>query len=292
MKTINKVMEKERLADLSLIFVSLIWGSSFVIIKDTLIYLNEYFLLVVRFAIATGILGLYLLLKKINPFKRDLLKKGAILGLMLFIGLGTQTVGLKYTTTTNSAFITGLYIVLIPIFSVLLFKKYPKLWNIFAVVLATLGLFLLTFNNSLGFHFNFGDLITIIGAVAFAFQILYTDKYVKKSDPFCLTFTEFVFMTLFSSIFVILFGNISTNFDTHVMFSLIYLGVVVSFVALIIQTTAQKFTQPLKVALIFTLEPVFAGIFGFIFASEILASINLFGAVLILLGMIIAEIKK
>lgn len=163
-------MKKEHLADISLVFVSLIWGSSFIIVKDTLIYLNEYFLLFVRFAIATGILGLYLLLKKINPFKYDILKEGAILGLILFIGLGTQTIGLKYTTATNSAFITGLYIVLTPIFTVLLFKKYPKVWNIFAVILATLGLFLLTFDNALGFTFNFGDLITLLTAAAFAFH--------------------------------------------------------------------------------------------------------------------------
>ena len=119
-------MKKEHLADLSLIFVSLIWGSSFVIVKDTLIYLNEYFLLVIRFAIATGILGLYLLLKKINPFKRNVLKEGAILGLILFIALGTQTIGLKYTTATNSAFITGLYVILTPIFS----KLIEFLWSL------------------------------------------------------------------------------------------------------------------------------------------------------------------
>lgn len=285
-------MKKEHLADISLIFVSLIWGSSFVIVKDTLIYLNEYFLLVIRFAIATGILGLYLLLKKINPFKRNLLKEGAILGLILFIALGTQTIGLKYTTATNSAFITGLYVILTPIFAVLLFKKFPKVRSILAVILATLGLFLLTFNSTLGFHFNFGDLITIVAAVAFAFQILYTDKYVRKSDPFSLTFMEFGFMTLFSIIFTLLFGSISTNFQSNIIFSLIYLGVVVSFISYFTQTVAQKYTQPLKVALIFTLEPVFAGIFGFILSSEILSLINLFGAGLILLGMIIAEIKK
>jgi drug/metabolite transporter (DMT)-like permease len=131
-----------------------------------------------------------------------------------------------------------------------------------------------------------------VAAVAFAFQILYTDKYVRKSDPFSLTFMEFGFLTLFSCIFTVLFGNTSTNFGSQVMFSLIYLGVVVSFIAYFTQTAAQKYTQPLKVALIFTLEPVFAGIFGFIFSSEILSLINLFGTGLILLGMIIAVIKK
>lgn len=103
---------------------------------------------------------------------------------------------------------------------------------------------------------------------------------------------EFGFMTLFSIIFTILFGNISINLESRVMFSLIYLGVFVSFISYFAQIVAQKFTQPLKVALIFTLEPIFAGIFGFIIASEILSSINLIGAGLILFGMVISEIKK
>ena len=289
---INKLMEKERLADLSLIIVSLIWGSSFIIIKDSLTYINEYFLLVIRFGTAAIILGLYLLFKKINPFKSNVLKEGAILGLILFIALGTQTVGLKYTSATNSAFIHSLYVVLTPIFAALLFKKFPKTWCIFAVILATLGLFLLTFNSTLGFYFNFGDLITLVTAVALAFQILYTDKYVKKSDPFSLGFIEFGVMTLFSGIFTILFGSIPTNFDSHITFSLIYLGVVVTFIAYFTQIIAQKFTHPLKVVVIFSLEPVFAGIVSFIFASEILSLINLLGAGLIFLGMVIAEIKK
>lgn len=285
-------MRKERLANISLVFVSLIWGSGFIVVKDTLNYLNEYFLLVIRFAIATGILGLYLLLKKINPFKYDILKKGAILGLILFIALAAQTIGLKYTTATNSAFITGLFVVLTPIFAVLLFKKYPKIWSIFAVILATLGLFLLTFDSAPGFTFNFGELITLLAAAAFAFHILYTDKYAKKSDLFSLGFMEFGFMTLFSVIFTILFGSISTNLESRVIFSLIYLGVFVSFIAYFAQIVAQKFTQSIKVALILTLEPVFAGIFGFIIASETLSPINLIGAGLILSGMILAEIKR
>jgi len=285
-------MKKEHLADLSLIFITLFWGSSFVVVKDTLNYLNEYFLLFVRFLIATGILGLYLLFKKINPFERNVLKQGMVLGLILFISLGTQTIGLKYTTATNSAFITGLYVVLTPIFTLLLFKKYPKSWSILAVILATLGLFLLTFDISLRFHFNLGDIITLLTAVGFAFHIIYTYKYVKKSDPLSLAFLEFGSMALFSGIFTIFFGSMPTNLGNHVIFSIIYLGIFVSFVGYFIQTVAQKYTQPLKVALIFTLEPIFAGVFGFLFASEILSSINLLGVGLILIGMIIAEIKK
>ncbi|NLX86040.1 MAG: DMT family transporter, partial [Clostridiales bacterium] len=146
-------MQKQLKADLALLSVVIVWGSTFVLTKDAIQHIETYNFLMLRFGIAVLMLLLFSI-KKLPGLDRVTIKNGAILGLLLFIGYAFQTVGLNYTTASNSAFITGFSAVIVPILSAIMLKKKPQLSALAGVVLAVTGLGLLTLGDS--FVLNIG----------------------------------------------------------------------------------------------------------------------------------------
>jgi len=280
-------MSKQFKADLALFGVALSWGASFILTKNSLDSLATYNFLAIRFILAF-VVSAVIFYKNMLKINKNTVKYGGLIGFILFSGYAFQTVGINYTTASKSAFITGFSVVLAPILSSLLLKEKPQQSSILGAILALIGLALLTLNGSLAL--NIGDFYTLICAFAFAMHIITVGKYTTKVDSIALGVIQ-IGVVGFLSILVSLF--IETPIipsGNGVWGNVFILSLVCTSGAFIVQSAAQKYTTATHTALIYTGEPVFAALFAYIVAGEVLSFRGLVGALLILMGMLVAEI--
>ena len=249
--------ESKIFSSITLMAIAAIWGSAFLSMKGTLERLDVNSFLAWRFTIAT------LLLIAIRPSvltKIDLpfLKKGVILGLFLSSGYIFQSFGLTLTTVSNTGFITGLYVVLTPIVAAVILRKNITLVEWFAVLVATIGLALLSFN---GFKFGIGEFLVLVSALLFAFHIIGLGEWSKGLDTYALTVLQ-----LGTCALVTFIASFKSGFkappDSGVWWSIIYTAIFATALAFIVQTWAQSFIAPSTVAVILAAEVVFAAAFG------------------------------
>ncbi|SHJ74190.1 DMT family transporter [Paramaledivibacter caminithermalis] len=283
-------MSRQLKADLALLFVTIGWGASFILTKIALTDLEIYNFLAIRFLLAFIISSIFFIKKMIKLDKKTI-KLGILLGIMLYLHYAFQTVGLKYTTASKSAFITGLNVIMVPIFSPLLLKKIPKKASIYGAILAFIGMGLLSLSNMTSVNsINIGDVYTFICAVIFALYIIAVGKFTSDVESISFAVIQLGVVGILSLItsFAIEQPVISTSKEAWI--SILILSIVCTSAAYIIQNVAQRFTSSTHTALIYTGEPVFAAIFGYIFFRELLNTMGTVGAILILMGMITAEI--
>lgn len=281
-------MRRQLKADLALLSVVAIWGSTFVFIKDAIQHIQTYNFLALRFGIATLFLALFCL-KRLPDLSITTIKNGTYLGLMLFGGYAFQTVGLNYTSASNSAFITGFSTVMVPVLSTLMLKKRPQPFAVLGVMLAVAGLGLLSLGNNLSL--NIGDVYTLVAAFFFALQIIMIDRYVSVSDPLILAAVEIGVVALASTLFSVVLEQPEIPVRMNVWLVILVTSLLATTYAFIVQNIAQKYTSPTHTALIFLGEPVFAQACAFLVLGEILTPKQLVGCVLILAGMLAAEFK-
>jgi drug/metabolite transporter (DMT)-like permease len=192
----NKLLEYR--ADLLLLTVAIAWGVTFLMVQDAIKNVPVFAFLFYRFLIAT----LLMLLICYNRFKnvnKVVIFYGIVLGAVLFAGFSTQTFALTYIKSSIVAFITGLNVIFVPFISFLLFKDYVRRTVFVGSFVAVIGLYLLTMSGSL--TLGFGELLTMICALMFAFHILFTDKFSKQSDVFLLVFFQFLTVCVLSLLF-------------------------------------------------------------------------------------------
>ena len=234
--------------------------------------------------------------KQLKEWNRKLIFSGIFLGLWLFVGYATQTAGLLFTTSSKAGFITGLSVVLVPVFSLFLLKQKPSRNAIIGIVVATIGLYLLTMTDSVSL--TIGDGLVFICAIAFALQIIFTGKYSSSYPTLLLTVIQITTVAILSMICAFLFEDWQNTFtseillDTNVLTALIITSLFATALAFLIQTSVQKYTTPTRVALIFAMEPVFAAITGFILAGDRLSISAFAGCLFIFAGMIYSEIPS
>jgi drug/metabolite transporter (DMT)-like permease len=293
------MIKKPWFADFNLLLVALVWGTTFVIVQKAIAFLEPYSFNTVRFFIAAILLLFIIYFFKRSSFRefknKNLLKSGTLLGFWLFLGYGFQTVGLLYTTSSKAGFITGLSVVLVPLFSYVLLKQKLN-WQIgISSLLAVAGLYLLTIHNS--FSLNIGDGYVLLCAVSFALHIVFTGKFAKSYDALCLTVLQ-LFTVSFLSFITAFFTEqwqeifaVNMLLKSEVITALLITSLFATALAFFAQTYFQSFTTPARVALIFAMEPVFAAITAFIVLNERLGSKALIGCILILFGMILSELK-
>jgi drug/metabolite transporter (DMT)-like permease len=293
------MIKKPWFADFNLLLVAFVWGTTFVIVQKAIAFLEPYSFNTVRFFIAAILLLFIIYFFKRTSFKdfknKNLLKSGTLLGFWLFLGYGFQTVGLLYTTSSKAGFITGLSVVLVPLFSYMLLKHKLN-WQIgFSSLLAVAGLYLLTIHNS--FSLNIGDGYVLLCAVSFALHIVFTGKFAKSFDALCLTVVQLFIVSILSFITALFTEQWREIFAANMLFksevitALLITSLFATALAFLAQTYFQSFTTPARVALIFAMEPVFAAITAFIVLNERLGSKALIGCILILFGMILSELK-
>lgn len=260
--------------------VAAIWGSAFLSMKGTLERLDVNSFLTWRFVIATLLLIAIrpLVLKKINlPF----LKKGVILGLFLSSGYIFQSFGLTLTTVSNTGFITGLYVVFTPVVAAVILRKNITLVEWFAVLVATVGLALLSFN---GVKFGAGEFLVLISALLFAFHIVGLGEWSKGLDAYALTVIQ-----LGTCAVVTFLASFKSGFkappDSGVWWSIIYTAIFATALAFIVQTWAQSFIAPSTVGVILAAEVVFAAAFGIWLLNEPVTLRIALGGLLVLASM-------
>jgi drug/metabolite transporter (DMT)-like permease len=272
--------------ELALIGVALIWGSTFTVVKDAVARMPPFLFIGIRFALATAVLAAIGAFRGVQ--RRDL-KLGAITGLALFAGYAFQTVGLQYTSASNAGFITGMFVVFTPVIGALVFRRLPSTAASMGVILATGGLVLLAMPS--GFHLRRGDALEVMTAITFAVHILLIAR-LGKGIP-ALRFAAIQIGT--AATLALMWSGIAEHAappaDGGVWLAIVLTGVLATALAFLVQTRAQQEIPPTRTAVILTAEPVFAGIFGYIVAGDRLGVRGYAGAVLIVAGILVAELR-
>ena len=286
----NKKKLLELRADFLLLTVAVAWGVTFLMVQDAIKTVPVYAFLFWRFAIATVLMAI-IAYKFYNELCIKSILYGIILGVFLFSGFATQTFGLAYTKSSIIAFLTGLNVIIVPFIAYVIFKQDVRKMVFVGSVLAVIGLYMLTMSGSLSL--GIGELLGIACAAFFALQIAFTDIYSKKVNVFMLVLFQFLTVTVLSLIFSLSLDDVTfnINFDFTFLKAVIITSIFATVYAFLIQTYMQQFTTPTKTAIIFAMEPVSAGIFGYFVGNEILTPIQIYGAILIIFAVILAEIK-
>lgn len=286
-------MTKKLKADVLLLFITVMWGSSFPLMKMVLSYLPAFSFLAIRFLLAAIILAA-IFHRNFRLLSKRTLLYGGILGLLMFAGMALQVNGLFTTTASNSGFITGLNVVIVPFISAWILKKKPDRASVIGVTIAFAGLFFLT--GGLSFKFNIGDLMTFLCSICWAFQIIYIDRFTEKEDAPLLAILQVGFTGILSAVVWFAFDFKQAVFNGTSISIIIFTAVLGTALAFGGQTIAQKNTTPTHTALIFAAEPVFAAFFAMVIPNaegktELLGISSAIGCILILAGMLVAELK-
>ncbi len=274
-------------ADLALLLVAAIWGTTFALLRDSVRILHPVDLMAIRFTIGAVILIL-LFRKRVFPLKRQAVIDGAWLGLWLGAGYLTQVIGLSTISASRSAFITGTYVAVVPLVTFLLWRTRPGLAEVFGIALILAGLF--AFSADSGFSLAPGDLWTLGCSLTFGIQIIVTNVVVKRSDPMALSVIQIATGAVLGWILVAAKGGIGTPFAQIPWGTLLYLAVFATALVIALQTWALGRTTPVKATIMFSLEPVFAAIFAGLFFGEQMSSRELTGGALILAGVAVTEL--
>jgi len=285
-----------------LLLVTILWGGTFVIVKEALNDISSMAFLFARFSIA----GIILLpfMRKRNFTKQNILP-GIFLGALLFAEFAVQTIGLKFTSATKSGFLTGTAVIMVPLLQVLIEKRKPTKGVIIGTILVLIGISFLSSGGSsilnlfsdIGSNFNLGDFLTLISALFFALYIIYLDIETSKHDFRVLLFLQFITTSFLAEIFLFLFSAtnlepIKIDLTQNLIFAVAYTSIFATLLATALQTKYQKDVTPAKAGIIFSFEPIFSAIFAFFILGEIITNFGYFGAALIVLGLLISELYE
>ncbi len=270
---------------LALIAVTAVWGVTFVQVKDAVDVYPLFAFLAVRYAIATGVLAVAGG-RRVRTLGRSGFAAGAVLGGLLGLGIGLQTAGLERTTVSSTGFITGLYVVLTPLFGLLLFRTRVGLEVWAGVVLAVVGLAMLT---GVEIGAPGGDLLVLASAAAQALQIVMLERVASRYDAIALTLVEMAACFVGFLAIALALGQLEVPHGWTVWGALLVTGVFASALAYLIQVWAQRRMSAARIAIVFSLETVFAGLFGYWLAGDRLGWLGWGGCAVILAGIVLAE---
>jgi drug/metabolite transporter (DMT)-like permease len=288
-------MNRRIQADLALIFCSLVWGATFVLVKDALASSSVFVFLFLRFGLAALALA-FIYRAALRRIDRGALGAGAVLGLLMFAGYALQTVGLVFTTPTKAAFITGTCVVMVPLLHAWMGRRWPGPWVWAGALAAFAGLYFLTVPAAGIGDLNKGDLWVLACAVVWAFHIIAVGHYSPRHSVGALTFTQITLTAILSGAFLPLLRSANLEmprlaWNVELVLAVVITGLGATAAAFALQVWAQKFTSPVHAAVVFTLEPVFAALTSLAFYGERPAGRSLVGAALVLAGILVSELK-
>jgi len=282
--------KRQYFAEFMLATVTLFWGATFPIVKDAIGEMPVMAFLWVRFAMAALLLAAITGRAGFATLDRRGWRLGILLGTLLFFAYLFQTFGLERTSSANAGFLTGLGVVWVPLLAGPILRKPAAFGSKIGVVLALIGLLMLTWHTP--WTLNFGDLLVIICSVFVALHIIGLDAFTKGYDGRGLAFVQIATMAVLGCIGSLLFEPVSwpQQWTGSLIFAFAITAVFATAYAFWAMTTFQNRTTPTRAALIYTLEPVFAAIFSVWLAGDRLTAIGWAGGALIVFGMLVAEI--
>jgi drug/metabolite transporter (DMT)-like permease len=288
----------------ALVAVNIIWGFGFVVVDEAINLMPVSTFNAFRFSLAALVLLPLLFFSKRKKSEQDayqvstLLKSGLALGLLLFLGFTLQTQGLLYTSVSNTGFITGLSVPLVPIFGLILFRKKVGMEVWLAAVIATVGLYFLTMGDKM--EFNRGDILVAISAMCYALHITFMAKSSARFPVMLMSIIQLAAVGFYSTLYSCFewLMEMNTQYppvlaqlsNNKVLAALFYSAVFASAFAYWAQTASQRLIEPHKIALIFALEPIFAHLAAFLILAEHLGLQGWLGAALIISAMLYSEL--
>lgn len=280
---------KKYSGEIGLIIVAIIWGSGFVATQMGLESgLTPFQLMTIRFFIGSFLINLIFFKKMRNINKKDLYA-GCVIGIFLFSAFTLQTFGLKYTTSSKSAFITAANVVIVPFIGYLIYKRKLDKIGIISSIVALVGIGVISLGKN--FSIGLGDSLTFLCAIAFAMHIFFTGELTKKYDPIVLTGIQMSVAFVLSFIVQILIGELDVIVTKSSVISLIYLGVFNTTLCFLIQTICQTKVNENKTAILLSTEAVFGMIFSIIIVNEVITVKMVIGSALIFMAIIMSETK-
>jgi drug/metabolite transporter (DMT)-like permease len=280
-----------RLAPLALLAITAIWGWTFVLVKEGMSLVGPFTFLAARFILAFLLLCL-LFYPSLRRMSRKSRCSGILIGVALFSGYLFQTWGLVYTSATKSGLITGLTVIMVPIASSLTRKERIHVTVWLGVILALTGLVLLVLGKGDLITINIGDLLTLFCAVGFALHIILVDRSVRSVDYRQLLVVQVGTVALLSLIGAVLLEKLPCAYPPSLIRGILITGLAATALALYVLNRFQAYSTASYTAVILTMEPVFAGLFGFLLLNESLRTPQILGGVLILSGIALPQIAK
>lgn len=274
-----------------LVAVTVVWGATFVTVKEAVEEIPPFEFLTIRFALAWMALALLfpVRLSRLRTLGESL-RPGILAGIWLAAGYATQTLGLQRTSATNAGFITGLFVVFTPVVAALWFRKAPGVIAAAGVAIAACGLLLLTWRpQGAAIQLGRGDLLVVITAISFAVHIVVLGRYSPYKDARDLALIQMAVAALIFGLCFLIFEKPVAPVSRSVWFAILLTALMASAGGFLIQTWAQRLLSPTQTAVTLTMEPVFAGIFGYLLLGERLAEAGWIGAVLILSAMLLVD---
>lgn len=268
-------------AEVILLLITVLWGFTFPVMKISIAQMPPLLFLAYRFGAASLLM---LLLFRSRVVKKETFLEGAVLGVTLFFGHGFQIVGLKYTTPPNSAFITSLYVVFTPFIAYFLLRDKLRRSDITSLLIAIAGLYLISGAKG---HINYGDMLTVLCAISFAFQIVLVQKF-GESDYLSLAFWQIFWNSTLSLIASLAIEEPVFPTELAPWAGIIYTSVFATVIAFTLQVKYQKETRAYKAALIYSTEPIFGTIATFLLLRTIPSGRELVGAGLIMTAVWLA----
>jgi drug/metabolite transporter (DMT)-like permease len=258
-------------------------------VKEAIAEVGVYPFLFLRFTLSF-LLMVSIFAKRLPKVDKLVVLAGSVLGVFLFLSYAFQTTGLVHTSASNAGFITGLNGIFVPILSIVIFRQMPKPITVFGIVLATVGLFLLTGGHWDGF--NRGDVLVVLCAIFVALHILCTGKYAPIMDVYLLATVQIGVVALLSFPFAISsLSSLPSGISLSVWKSVIFTGLFATVFAFVAQTRAQRVTPPARAALILLTESLFCAVSARFYGGEMLSAVSLAGGILIVIGVALAELR-
>ncbi|MBQ7266730.1 MAG: DMT family transporter [Synergistaceae bacterium] len=277
-------------ADLGLLYCAVFWGFTFPTMKILVGIYPACWLLFLRFSVGAALIYLFFH-RRINSSFKKVIKPGAVIGILLFIAIGTQTVGLNYIGGGRSAFISATYVLMVPFIIWIVYQKSPSWFTIGAAVLCVLGMYFLSGDEAAGPDGYIGDILTVICALTFAVQVIAISRYTQDCDPVALSFAEFVSFAAVSFVTSLLFETPAEYFSLNGIGELVFTTVFSTFGCYMVQIVAQKYAEPSHATIIMSLESVFGLISSVIVLHESVTLRMFTGCALIFSAVIVSELS-
>ena len=272
---------------LLILIATLIWGSSFFILKNTIENIPPFFVLALRFTLSAALLFTLFAKHLPSAWNKTCIQSGFLLGLFLFLAYAFQTYGLKGTTPGKNAFLTTAYVILVPFLEYLFTRRLPGVHHLAAAVICIFGIALIVLDGNLSMQT--GDLLTLLGGMCFAVHIIFLNRFSKEHDIFILTAIQFLFCAVFCWFGTLLFESIPANWYHGTLLSILYLSVFCTTVALLFQSIGQKYTPSAQAAILCSLEAVFGVLFSVVLYHETISLRVFFGFLLVFIAVLFSE---
>lgn len=275
-------------AELVLVFITMLWGGTFLLVHNVMTVSGPMFFVGLRFAAAALFVGV-VSARALPGLTFTELKAGMLIGVSIMLGYGLQTMGLQTISSSQSAFITALYVPFVPLLQWLVLGRRPGLMPSIGICLAFIGLMLLAGPEGGSLHFSEGEVVTLVSAVAIAAEIILISRYAGQVDVRRVTVVQLATASLLAFLMIAPTQERIPDFSWLLLASAIGLGAM-SAVIQVAMNWAQKSVSPTRATLIYAGEPVWAGIVGRI-AGERLPGVALLGGLLIVIAVIVSELK-